>query len=238
MDLTLSHLQTRSSDFTWQTYLSVVKPYDPFLLCTYAQARDLSGAGSIKSLDEDNQEIKLNHFGEPGSEFEERSVNDLLGAVDKMQRALGSIGYVPTSAVTRETVLAASTIYHYMGSALDAIDDKGKVVGMSNVYVTDAAALPGPFAGSTSVPVMAGALRTVEMNFGACKGRCGDNTVCHEGTGMCTKSCNVHPCCTPSEACVDEGTVECVGVFDPFCKNKSWDAQCVAEAQATCNLEC
>lgn len=73
-----------------------------------------------------------------------------------------------------------------------------------------------------------------------CNGMCGEGTQCDRPTGACVGVCPPpSACCSATGSCTDQGMVDCVASFDPFCTSATWDSQCASEAQLpVCGLTC
>lgn len=79
------------------------------------------------------------------------------------------------------------------------------------------------------------ATRAVPMTRGAsCSGLC-QASECVDGMCTCAKA---SPCCAPQQACSNEAVNGCLAMFDSYCADVFFDAQCVAEAQDRCQMQC
>ena len=160
----VGHLQTRNKDLTWQTYYSILSIIKDSLIVTYAQSTNLSGNGSVKIVNKQeniNPKVTLNHFldvDEEGNNIEnEIYINELIEAFNKNNQLLTSAGYTLDGLlpeyVTKDFVKQqANSIYHYHGSCSEVVDENNKVKDVDNLYIADISVLSKPWGGSTSVP--------------------------------------------------------------------------------------
>ena len=80
----ISHIQTRDENFKWQTF-STVPGLDNLLILTHSQSTNLSGSGTvkIKSQQNENPEVTLNHFGTEQDENSDAYIDDIYDAFTK-----------------------------------------------------------------------------------------------------------------------------------------------------------
>lgn len=181
----IGHLQTRNDDLTWQTYYSTISFLKDSLILTYAQSTNLSGNGSVKiqNKEEDvNPIVTLNHFmdnKEDKLEENEDYIDDLVDCFITNHLLLISYGYKlnnfenTTGITPDENALnqlrnyfknivkqQANSIYHYHGSTAEIVDDYNKVKDVKNLYIGDISTFSKPWGGSTSVPAAANGLFT------------------------------------------------------------------------------
>ncbi len=160
----VGHLQTRNKDLTWQTYYSTLSIVKDSLIVTYSQSTNLSGNGTVKIVNKQeniNPKVTLNHFldvDEEGNNIEnETYINELIEAFNKNNQLLTSAGYTLDGLlpeyVTKDFVKQqANSIYHYHGSCSEVVDENNKVKDVDNLYIADISVLSKPWGGSTSVP--------------------------------------------------------------------------------------
>uniref|UniRef100_A0A6C0AY76 Glucose-methanol-choline oxidoreductase C-terminal domain-containing protein n=1 Tax=viral metagenome TaxID=1070528 RepID=A0A6C0AY76_9ZZZZ len=185
----IGHLQTRDNHLTWQTYYSTISFLKDSLILTYAQSTNLSGNGSVKiqNKEEDvNPIVTLNHFmdnKEDKLEENEDYINDLVDCFIVNHKLLLSNGYklndiplpinenIPEQQLDilldqlRDTLKnivrqQANSIYHYHGSTAEIVDKYNKVNNTDNIYIGDISTFSKPWGGSTSVPAAANGLYT------------------------------------------------------------------------------
>ena len=163
----IPHIQTRDDDMTWQAYYSTVPEHKNFLIVTIAQSTNLSGEGSvkIKSNNDENPNVSLNHFGKNiditanrddlNSIDNNKYINDLYNGFKINNDILTSQGYVmiqpSQTEINKEYIYENSnSIYHYHGSCSTIVDNNQKVNNYDSLYIGDISVLSKPFGGSTS----------------------------------------------------------------------------------------
>eukprot|EP00931_Biecheleriopsis_adriatica_P094337 TRINITY_DN679_c0_g1_i6.p1 TRINITY_DN679_c0_g1~~TRINITY_DN679_c0_g1_i6.p1 ORF type:complete len:3274 (-),score=593.17 TRINITY_DN679_c0_g1_i6:142-9879(-) len=160
----VGHLQTRDLELKHQTYFSSL-PGLPYLAVTFAQATEANREGRVIVRDMDSPaapEVTLNLLGDAGSEFRMSTLKSLQQAFDENHAALQKLGFSRTSRAPVDASYIqehAYDIFHYMGSAVEALEDECRVAGKHGLYVSDASVLPQPWGGSTSVPTMVAGYR-------------------------------------------------------------------------------
>ena len=178
----IGHLQTRNNDLTWQTYYSTISFLKDSLILTYAQSTNLSGSGSVKIQNKENDVnpiVKLNHFmDEKNGELKENEdyIDELVDCFIVNHKLLTSNGYkindIPIDENVPEQQLRAilknivkqqaNSIYHYHGSTAEIVDKNNKVNNVKNLYIADISTFSKPWGGSTSVPAAANGLFTAK----------------------------------------------------------------------------
>ena len=173
----IGHLQTRDTNNTWQTYYSEI-PQQPVLIVTYAQANLIPGQGFIKyqnnNLD-NNYILKLNHFGDTlhDNTLEKQELNDkyalpILEAYQINNKILKQLGYKQVDPEPDKINLEyiknnSKTIYHYHGGTSEIIDNRQRLLKLTNTSIADISILPKPFGGSTSSIALVTGYRCADM---------------------------------------------------------------------------
>ena len=185
-DTVLSHIQTRSPDFNWQTYISFIPGNNSLLSVTHALSKQIGDSGIVsKNGDGDNDpNVTLNHLPQDKKQIyidylkeayqkNDTILNHTLGELSKVMYS-DSYEFIPdtkdyTDSATIET--ESDSIYHYHGSCglgevvnskQQMFKTKDKTNVYENVYVADASVYPNSWGGSTSVPAVAFGYRVVE----------------------------------------------------------------------------
>ena len=162
----IPHLQTRDSEFKWQTYYSTVPGLNQYLILTHAQSTNLSGAGRVKIASQNNEypDVSLNHFGNGVIDHTNNSyIDDIYDAYQKNHQLMTEQGYVLLNPNPQQVTIDkeyikdnANSIYHYHGSCAigEVVDENQKVYNVDNVYIGDISVLNHTWGGSTSVPAL------------------------------------------------------------------------------------
>jgi len=167
----VSHLQTRDKNFNWQTYYSTVPDLNNLLILSHSQSINLEGRGKvkIKSFNNEDPEITLNHFGTN----KDNVVDQIYEAYTKNHKFLLENGYVllnpnPIEKPINKNYISNNldSIYHYHGSCSvgEVVDNNQKVLNTNNLYVGDLSVLSKPWGGSTSYAALNTGLN-VSKNF-------------------------------------------------------------------------
>ena len=163
-DKIIPHLQTRDSNFKWQTYYSTVPSLKNYLILTHAQSTNLSGNGTVTKTSDNNEnpDVLLNH-GSPSSST--TLSKDLLDAYTKNHAIMTANGYTlfnpnPSTTTIDEAYFQSTTpsplisIYHYHGTCKNLVDSQQRVNGKTNLFIGDISVLSKPWGGSTSFPAL------------------------------------------------------------------------------------
>ena len=166
----IGHLQTRDINNTWQTYYSQI-PNQPILIVTYAQANLIPGQGFIKYNPDTEYTLKLNHFGTDNQDNQDNQDNkyitSILEAYKINNKVLTELGYKldPEQENIDFDYIKnnAKTIYHYHGGTSDIIDNRQRLLQLTNTSIADISILPKPFGGSTSSIALVTGYRCADM---------------------------------------------------------------------------
>lgn len=148
---TLNHIQTRATDFSWQTYLSFIPPSPELMILTCATSKYI-GNGKI-TLDENDNSLLNIDLGYKNINHDYKPIDIILNAYNENYEILKKMGYIninPNKIDEKFIEDNLGSIYHYHGTCAENVDENNRVKGLNNLYIGDISIATKSWLGSSS----------------------------------------------------------------------------------------